>query len=346
MGFPQVKFFENNQATRIGPDAGMFPDTPTRMKLDLSGSWNYSLDGKEWRQVSVPSAYDGVGKIALRRTFEMKPEMLDRYTFSIVAYGINYQSEITINGNFIGRHYGGYSSFIVPIQANVLQVGSENSIQVLVDNELTPKTTLPLRQPVGSWRTYGGIFRDIYLLGTPKLCIEQASTKITLSNDKSSANILVRGEITERAANFKPEANTSYGFQVEVFEKLSGNFAGRSGIIPFAPQLNRTISPSATVVLGSPKQWSPEVPDLYVTKCKIVRIIGQTISTLDEYDFDIGVRDFKWNDGKLFIAGTQTPLKGILWQEDHPTFGSALSYEAMAKARRPMRSPLRSIDLL
>ena len=43
-GIPQLKFFENGQPTRTGPDAAMYPDSPTRQKIDLSGSWQYTID--------------------------------------------------------------------------------------------------------------------------------------------------------------------------------------------------------------------------------------------------------------------------------------------------------------
>jgi len=309
----------------------MFSDTPSRTKVDLSGSWRYTVDGKDWGTVLVPSAYDWTGKVTFRRTFDLSPEMLDKYAFELVAYGINYQSEIAINGNFIGRHLGGYSSYVFPIPQNALQVGKENTIQITTDNELTPRTTLPILQPVGGWRSYGGIFRDIYLLATPKLYIDRADPKVVLSAEKSSATVSVRSEIADRGSGIKPEGNSFIGLQVEMFDKLNGDFVGRSGITPISPQANKSVSASAQVMLGSPKLWSPEVPDLYVVKCEIVRVAGKEITVLDEYDFDTGVRELRWGGGKLLINDTPTSLKGILWQEDHPSFGSTMTYEAMER---------------
>jgi len=330
-GYSQVRFFENGQATRTGPDAGLFPDTPTRTKIDLSGEWHYSTDGREWRTVTVPSAYDWTGKVTFRRTFDITPEMLDRFSFSVVAYGINYQSDMTINGNFVGRHTGGYSSFVQPIPQNTLQVGKENTIQISVDNELTPRTTLPLCQQVGAWRTYGGIFRDIYFLATPKLYVELAEAKTSFSAGQSSATVSVRAEITDRGSGIKPEANSFIGFQVEAFDKLSGNLTGQGGIVPFVPQPNKSVPVNGQVSIGTLKLWSPEVPDLYVLKCRIVRVMNKEVTLLDEYDFDIGVRELRWGDGKLYVNNTLTPLKGILWHEDHPSFGSAMTYDAMER---------------
>ena len=326
-----LKFFEHGQSTREGADVGMFVDSPTRMKLDLSGQWQYTLDGKEWHRVSVPSAYDFTGKVTFQRTFDVRAEMLDRYTFSFVAYGINYQSEIWINGNFVGRHIGGYSSFVLPIQQNILQVGPENTIKIVIDNELTPKTTLPLRQQVGGWRTYGGIFRDIYLLATPRLFISSIDVTSHLTNERKTAKLSVRGEITDHRAGIQHEPGHSIGFQVSVYDKLNSELVGRSGISQFVPQAKKSISVSSEVVIASPKLWSPETPDLYVVSCQIVRLVDKETVLLDEYTVDCGIRDLRWQNGTLYVNNTPMLLKGVLWNEDHPSFASAMTYEALER---------------
>ena len=336
IGFSQftpagLKFYENGQPTRTGADAGMFADTPSRLKIDLSGSWNYSPDGKEWNPVLIPSAYTSTKKVTFQRTFEITSQMLDTYSFSVVCYGINYQSEITINGNFVGRHQGGYSSFVFPIPQNILQQGKENAVSIAVDNELTPKTTLPLRQQVGGWRTYGGIFRDIYILATPRLSIESPEVRSDISPDSKTAKISIHTDISDHASGIKNEPGTLLGFQVEVYDKLTGELSGRSGITPLFVQANKSVSLSAEAIIPTPKLWSPETPDLYIVKCEIVKVVNKETSVIDQYDMDAGIRDIRWTGGKLFIGGSPVLLKGVLWQEDHSTYASAMTYEALEK---------------
>ncbi len=309
----------------------MFSDTPTRMKIDLSGTWRYTIDGKEWNSISVPSAYNSVARVTFQRTFEVTPEMLDKYFFSLVAYGINYQSEISINGNFIGRHIGGYSSFVLPIQQNILQVGTENAIKVFVDNELTSRTTIPLRQQVEGWRTYGGVFRDMYILATPRLFVESAGAQSEISGNGKTATITVKGEVTDRGSNMKSETGSLLGFQVEVFDKLTGELTGRSGISPIFVQPNKSVVQTAVVTIPTPKLWAPETPDLYVLKCEVVRVVNKQSSVIDEYDVDYGIRDISWKGGHLYVGGQQVVLKGLLWSEDHTTYASAMTYEVLER---------------
>jgi hypothetical protein len=325
-----LKFFDNGQPTRTGIDAAMFPDNSTRQKIDLSGTWRYSIDGKNWGMATIPSAYEGTGSVTFMRSFSVSPEMIDKYTFSLVAYGINYLSEISINGNFIGRHMGGYSSFVLPVAQNTLQTGSENSIKIFVDNELSPKTTLPLRQQVGGWKTYGGIFRDIYILATPKLYIENAEVSYDPPKESKTIKLSVRSEIIDRGAAAIAQGEL-LGYQVEVAEKMSGAVVAKSGILPLSHQLNKSNGITGEVAVPSPKLWSPEAPDLYVVRAEIVRVVNKEATVVDEYDMNVGIRNFEWMNGRLFVNGVLEPLKGIIWNEDHPTYGSALTYEAIEK---------------
>jgi hypothetical protein len=325
------KFYVNGKSTPLGADAALFPDSPTRTKVDLAGPWSYSIDGETWNTVDVPSAYTHSGTLTFQRKFEVTSDMIEKYTFSLVAYGINYQSEITINGNFIGRHVGGYTSFVLRIPANVLEVGNENVIKIVVDNNLNPATTLPLESMVGGLRSYGGIYRDIYLLATPKLSIEDLSVISTLQPDRKAANIVVQAEISDHESGIKAEAGSLIGVQCEIYDKLQGELAGRSAIVPIAPRAKKSISQKIEVLLATPKLWSPAAPDLYVLKCQIVRVVNKEIVLLDEYSVDIGIRSLDWKNGNLAINDSLIILKGILWNEDHETFGSALTYEIMER---------------
>ena len=327
--YPQLQFLENGQPTVTGKESVVYLDSPTRVKVDLSGQWRYTTDGNEWHEVNIPSAYDAVSKVTFQRTFTIKPEMLDKYVFQLVMFGVNYQSEITINGERVGRHLGGYSSFVEPIAANLLQQGGENTITVQVDNELTPKTTMPLRQQVGGWRTYGGIIRDIYILATPKLYVDDASVQYSISSDGRNATLQVTPDIIDKGLFTNEENARDFGFVVEAY--FGDSLAGRSGVAPISVQKNKPITVQSSFSIIEPKLWSPDFPDLYRLKCKIVKYVGSELTTIDEYSIEIGLRELKWKTAQLYVNNNFTQLKGILYHEDHPSYGSALTYDMMKR---------------
>lgn len=327
--YPQLKFLENGQPTVTGKESVVFLDSPTRLKIDLSGQWKYSTDNNEWHEVNIPAVFDAVSKVTFQRNFTVRADMLDKYVFQLVMFGVNYQSEITINGERVGRHLGGYSSFTEPISANLLQPGGENTISVQVDNELTPKTTMPLRQQVGGWRSYGGISRDIYILATPKLYIDDVGMEYTISADGRFTTVQIRPDILDKGFLSNDENTAELGFVVEAYH--GDSLTDRSGISPVFVQKNKPISVEATFTINEPKLWSPEFPDIYKLKCKIVKNVAGELTTLDEYSIEIGLRELKWKTAQLYINNNLTQLKGILYHEDHPNYGSALTYDLMKR---------------
>lgn len=330
----EYRFFENGQPTPQGTDVAMFAQTSMRKKIDLAGDWQFTLDRKEWRSVQIPSAYDFAGKVTFQRKFEITSETLDKYSFSLVCYGINYQAEIQINGNFVGRHIGGYSSFILPIREKVLQVGGENAIKIEIHNELNANTTLPLRQMVDGWRNYGGIYRDIYILATPKLSVGETITKSEISSDYKSVKLSVQSTIENNGFALTEEEkskNTITAYSVEVFDKLTDALIGKSALIPVNILHGKIKDVTVDVPLANPKLWSPETPDLYIVKCSLVRVEGKNILPIDEFIFNYGIRDIRLKGNAILVNGLPLLLKGVMWHEDHPFFGSAMSYEALEK---------------
>jgi hypothetical protein len=80
----EARFLENGNPVPKGGEVGFLSDTPLRTKVDLSGLWNYSVEGSASGMVKVPSAYDFVGKVTLERKFDISAEQIDKYTFNLV----------------------------------------------------------------------------------------------------------------------------------------------------------------------------------------------------------------------------------------------------------------------
>ena len=98
-----------------------------------------------WSPVQIPAAADYIGKIVYRRTFSVTESSVLTNSYTFVSYGMNYSAEVFINDSFVGRHEGGYTSFEFQIPENVIQVGSENVIRIVVDNTLNYRSTFPAR---------------------------------------------------------------------------------------------------------------------------------------------------------------------------------------------------------
>lgn len=329
-----IKFYENGQPTPDGMDVGMFPKSATRKKIDLSGYWQYTVDNQLWRNVQIPSAYDYEGVVVFQRKFEITRDMLEQYSFSLVAYGINYLSEIQINGSFVGRHIGGYSSFVFPIRENILQIGSENSIRIIVNNELDNISTIPLRHQVGGWKNYGGIFRDIYILATPKMYISETLIKAEYTPDYKNTKLKIRSTIDNSGFSLSEEEisrRVYLAFRVEIYEKFSETIVGTSFLTPVEVPTKKTKEVFIDVPISNAKFWSPESPELYIIKCSLLKVDGKDIILVDEYNLNFGIKDLIFKGSEILLNGKQLLLNGVLYNEQHLFYASALTYEEMEK---------------
>ena len=335
-GLSQYTFLESGYPLNHGSDCGFLSDTPTRIKIDLSGPWEYAVDGGPSGTVKIPAAYDFRGKVVFQRNVDVTREQLDQYRFHLVMLGTDHASDVSVNGEFVTSHMGGYTSVVEPLPRSALQIGGNNTVRVAVSNLLDPRTTLPVRP--GGWgqRNYGGITRDIYLLGTPLLYIRDVVVATELREDGERARIDVRvtpdGDDSLSALAASGDGRTTAtGFYFEVQDKMSGAFVARSPVVPLARKGNEWQDATSGLVLDSPRPWSPETPDLYLLRCYLVHTSGGETRIVDEYDLAAGIRHVAVAGGHLTLNGKRLLVRGVCWYEDSPAHGSAMTYEEREK---------------
>ena len=311
-------------------------DTPTRIKIDLSGAWDYAVEGGPSGTVRVPSAYDFRGKVVFQRGVELTKEQLDQYRFHIVMLGVNHAAEVAVNGEFVTSHAGGYTSFVESLQRNVLQIGRDNTVRVTVSNELDARRTFPIRPSAWGMRNYGGITRDVYLLGTPPLYIRDAVVRSDPSEKGENAKITVT--VTADGSDSLTSAPTTTGAKVattgfffELVDKMSGAAVAKSPFVPLTRRGNDWDDAATGVVLQGPRLWSPETPDLYLVKCFLAHAVGKEQQVVDEYDVAAGIRRVGVTGDHLHLNGKRLQLRGVCWYEDAPRRGSAMTDEEREK---------------
>jgi len=313
-------------------------DSPTRGRIDLSGAWSYSLNEEQWHPVKVPSAFDAEGRFVFVRKFRADEATLGSSVFIIRALGINQECEIYINDYFVGKHVGGYTSFSLDIPEDILQVGPENVIKVIVDNRLTSRTTLPVRSQIWGWRNYGGILRDFYIRTVPRLWIGSMRLTPVLSSDLAGGTVQVRATISNQsfsalAAESPSPASQrqSYAFLLELVDNQTNAVVAESPLIPLTLKSNQDLDVETSVAVQGPALWSPDVPHLYRVKGSIVRVEGKTRTLIDEFSRTTGFVSVRLDGSSLVVNGRPEKLHGVVWVEDSPSHGASLTYEQMER---------------
>jgi beta-galactosidase len=111
--------------------------------------------------------YLATGKGWYRRTLTLSRDYVDKKV-RLYFEGVYMNSEVYVNGQLAGGHPYGYSSFWVDATPYV-NIGN-NEIVVSVDNS---------RQPNCRWYSGSGIYRNVWLVTTPKTYIDDWSVAVS-----------------------------------------------------------------------------------------------------------------------------------------------------------------------
>ena len=166
---------------------------------DIANGQDVSLSDASWRSLDVPHDWSIEGEFSeknpagasggalpggigwYRKTFSMAGSDTNRRGF-VEFDGVYRNSEVWINGHYLGKRPYGYSSFSYGL-TTYLRAG-ENVIAVRVDNS---------KQPNSRWYSGSGIYRHTRLVTTGKVHVDHWGTYLTTPVvTPDSARIMIR----------------------------------------------------------------------------------------------------------------------------------------------------------
>ena len=240
--------------------------------------------------------------------------MKGRKTF-LYFDGVYNNSEVWINGIYLGKRPNGYISFQYDLSP-WLKYGKENIISVKVDHSKFGDSR---------WYTGSGIYRDVKLITTSPVHIKNwgvYSTTPEVSFEKAKLNIEVTvvNELLKASSlivkNYLLSGKDTVG---KISQNISVEASGE-----------KIVFQSMDVI--KPKIWDVNDPNLY----SLITILeGQDAK--DNLTTGVGFRSFRFDADKgFFLNGKNIKMKGICLHHDAGTLGSAV----------PRKEIERRLDLL
>ncbi|RPH32660.1 hypothetical protein EHM92_08560, partial [bacterium] len=110
-----------------------------------------------------------------------------------------------------------------------------------------------------------------------------------------------------------------------------GIMVGRSAFAPLSSTETGSWTGTGDATVPAPKFWSPDAPELYLMRCYLVKGTAKENSIVDELDLSVGIRTLAVENGHIQLNGKRIVLKGVIWNEDSPSGGNALTEEQMEK---------------
>jgi beta-galactosidase len=222
--------------------------------------------------------------------------------------GVFRDSEVWLNGKYLGRHPGGYTPFSYDISA-AAKCGGENTLVVRVDP----------REAEGWWYEGGGIYRHVWLTTLDPLHVAQWGTHViaTLQGGeagaRADADLTIQTTLEYSGAAAKcdvvseivaPDGAVAAKIKTDMVEVAGGQ---------------RDVTQH--VVIPRPRLWSIESPQLYELRTTIVRA-GKPV------DFSttmFGIRTIRFDAKRgFFLNGQRVEIKGVACHQDFPGVGIAV----------------------
>ena len=236
--------------------------------LDVPGDWNSQRSDLLWYE----------GAIWYRRRFDADLGAHQRLFLHFAA--VNYQARVFLNGQELGLHVGGFTPF--QFEVTSLVHATDNSVVVLVDNRRRTEGVPALGM---DWWNFGGLTREVLLVGTPGTFIRDYSLQLDDQGNLAGFVQLDGSQLQQRIRVTIAEA------QLELVTHTD-----QQGL--------------AHIELpGTVKRWSPSCPKLYdvVFQCETDKIRDH-----------IGFRRVDTSGHQVLLNGEPIFLRGISLHEQAP----------------------------
>lgn len=309
--------------TKSGRDIKNFDKSWRFIKQDVPGADNPAFDDSQWRKLDVPhdwsiegpydqnnptgsgGGYLPAGTGWYRKAFTMAAADAKRKV-SIEFDGVMSNSEVWINGFYLGKRPYGYISFAYDLTGHLNFGGKSNIIAVKVDNSI---------QPASRFYTGSGIFRHVHLISTGNTHFDRLGVYIKpLQVTQQKATIHIEAKVANESA-----AAGTYTLQTTII-----NPAGKTVKIFSSKQplsIGKTTTYIQDIPVTSPQLWDVEHPRLYKAVTKL--LLGTAL--VDNVTTSVGIRDAHFEAATGFwLNGKNIKLLGVCLHHDGGAVGSAV----------------------
>jgi len=294
---------------------------------DVDNAQSPAFDDHAWRTLDLPhdwsieTAFDkeslagsgggylngGIGWY--RKTFTLNKDTYQGKSVFVDFDGIYCNSEVWINGRYLGKRPNGYISFQYDVTGYV-KLGEKNVIAVKVNNSL---------QPNSRWYSGSGIYRNVWLEAVAPVHFDQIYvTTSEVSSEKARLDMQYKLVLTDADKNLIRIHAALYNAEGKKIAQLPDELS----------IISMDNSSSASLNVISPHLWSIDDPYLY----KLVSQLYVNDKLMDEVTTNVGFRYFNFDVNNGFsLNGKQVKLVGVCDHHDLGCLGTAVNKRAIER---------------
>lgn len=318
------------QAQTISRSTSNFGNDWRFLPGDAVNAQNPDFDDSQWRILSLPHDWSIEGTFSekhpatpgggalpgglgwYRKSFHIA-ELEKSKQYFIDFDGVYCNSEVWINGHFLGMRPNGYISFRYDLTPYLNFGAKRNVIAVKVDNS---------QQPNSRWYSGSGIYRNVWLVKTGEVYVDNWGTFVTtpvVTAQSAKVDIKTTIRNTQIKNSLVTLVTTVYDAFLKEVSKSVSQFE-----IPAAG----SYTSSQEIMIPDPNLWSVASPYLYRATTRL-ECDGKICDT---YETNFGIRKFEFNNEKGFLLNGK-PLKilGVCNHHDLGCLGSAVNQRALER---------------
>jgi beta-galactosidase/beta-glucuronidase len=301
---------------------------------DAPGSERPTADDHAWRAVTLPHDWSIEGPFSeqwasatgylpggvgwYRKAFALPAGYRGKKVF-VYFDGVYKNSEVWLNGHFLGKRPSGFASFQYELTPYLAAKGL-NVLAVKADHSEVADSR---------WYTGSGIYRNVYLLATAPVHVQQWGVAFTTPQvSKSTAT----GKVVVSLTNASPTA-AAVTVTSTLLDTRGQAVASAKQLVTVKPRANGTAS--LTLPIKNPALWSADQPNLYRLRVRLA-VQGQPA---DEVTEEVGVRSLRFDADKGFFLNEQpTKLRGVCIHDDAGALGVAVPPEVWERRLRALKA--------
>ncbi|MDR6941643.1 sugar-binding domain-containing protein [Mucilaginibacter pocheonensis] len=275
--------------------------------IDLPHDW--SIEGPFSNEWASATGYLPGGIGWYKKSFVGNSNWKGKQVY-IYFDGVYKNSEVWINGHYLGKRPNGFISFQYELSP-YLNLKGNNTIAVKVDHSEFADSR---------WYTGSGIYRNVYLVVKDPVHInlwDVAFSTSEVSTDKATAKVKVN--ITNsivKNSNITVKINLLSENKIVASQQKQLNIKTGTQEVEFEQKVT------------SPKLWDTETPNLYKLRVTLSRNGKQ----IDEVAQAVGIRSIRFDKDKgFFLNDKNTKLKGVCIHDDAGALGVAVPQEVWVR---------------
>ncbi|MEN8704104.1 MAG: glycoside hydrolase family 2 TIM barrel-domain containing protein [Polaribacter sp.] len=258
------------------------------------------------------------------KKFSLSKDMKGKKMFLKFEAAMNI-AEVWVNDKKLIKHQGGYLPFVIDF-TDVALFNAENTVKVRLDNKDNSITgPKPLKNL--DFNTYGGIYRNVWLIAKGQLYI----TDPILTNKVASGGVFVTyPEVSKTQAtiniktHIKNENNKKQSFTIKntIIKSDIEIVSSESDTYTLFSKEDKQFT--ANLMVKNPELWCPDSPNLYHLKTEVLqdgKVVEREITRIGIKTIKFIGQDFYLNDKKIF-------LRGVNRHQEYPYVGYAISDNA------------------